>query len=565
MRYFRSRTALALSIPLCGLLIVLTWWAARGRPVALVDLPQPIASLPCVSYSPFRHPNINPFNYKVSVTEAQIETDLRILKKRTNCIRTYGLTQGLDAVPTVAQRLGMRVKLGVWLARDDSPGQAQNRAQIDRGLQLAQQYREVVDLLVVGNEVLLRRELTQEQLGQHLDYAKQRSPVPITYADVWEFWQRHAALARHVDVVTVHILPYWEDDPVAVALAVAHVRATAAQMQREFAPKPVWVGETGWPAAGRQRAGAVPGLVEQNRFVRELLASAPQAGLDLNFIEAFDQPWKRSFEGAMGGYWGLFDQFGNARVTLRGAVVEDQFWWRGWLGAAFGGLIALLARKAALSFAREVKLDWAEWLTVAQAGAILGGLLPLQWLMMAQWDRTPRELALSGLLAVVSVLATVSAVLETRQNLRAPAADDSSAKLLSAGNGWRRFITLEFFHSTSRIAILFCAATAALVLLLDARYRPFPWWWFLAPAAAWGCLAILQSASNRPSGMPEERLLACILAVCSMAILVQEGWANRQAIGYCAILLLLAASLGWRSRTKTMIASSAAGAHKSVV
>ena len=527
----QRRTRLALLIHAIALIIVLGWWLARGLPFSLGTGVKSVSSasqmLPCVSYSPFRvrdgYGDVNPFNPAASVTPAQIEADLRILKTRTNCIRTYGLSQGLDGVPAVVQKLGMRMKLGVWLARDE----AQNRLELDRSMALAGQYQDVIDLLVVGNEVLLRRELSPEALGKILADAKQRSPVPVTYADVWEFWLRNAALVQHVDAVTVHILPYWEDDPVAVQDAVNHVLRIAAKVQQQFAGKPIWVGETGWPAAGRQRAGAVPGLVEQSRFVSELLARG--SALNYNLIEGFDQPWKRSFEGAMGGYWGLFDQFGQARVALSGVVVEDRQWWRGPLGASVGALATAIF--ALLTRARALPL--------VLAGALLGALIPLQWLMVQQWDRSPREQALSALLALISAVATVAPL-------------------------YPQFVKI---NNGVRIGLLFAAATAALVLLLDARYRPFPWWWFFAPTAALLALRVSKWGSEFKASN-EARLLAFILASCAVLIAFSEGWRNFQALSYCALLLTLAGVAGWpsrTSRTKTSNASNAAGAQSSVV
>ena len=464
---------------------------------------------------------------------------MRILKTRTNCIRTYGLSQGLDAVPAIVQKLGMRMKLGVWLARDE----AQNRRELDRGLALARQYKDVVDLLVVGNEVLLRRELSPEALGKVLADARQRSPVPVTYADVWEFWLRNASLAPHVDVVTVHILPYWEDEPVAVKDAVAYVFSIAAKMQQQFADKPVWVGETGWPAAGRQRAAAVPGSVEQSRFISELLAHT--SPLNYNVIEAFDQPWKRSFEGAMGGYWGLFDQFGQARVALSGVVVEDGQWWRGAIGSVVGAVAVAVAVAVAMAMAMAMAMGTIDVLARARAapvilaGALLGALAPVQWLMMQHWDRSLGEQALSLLLAAISAAVTLIAL--------AP-----------------RFS--KFIHIAQTV-LLFAAATAALVLLLDARYRPFPWWWFLAPTAA--VLALRVSVGHSEFKVSSEaRLLALILASCAVLIAATEGWHNAQALSYCALLLVLAGAAGWPprdSRTKTSMASKAAGAQSSVV
>jgi exo-beta-1,3-glucanase (GH17 family) len=511
-----------------ALLMVLGWWIARSAPFSLDARADSVSSasqmLPCVSYSPFRtrdgREDINPFNPLASVTPAQIETDLRILKTRTNCIRTYGLAQGLDAVPAVVQKLGMRMKLGVWLARDE----VQNMRELARGMALARQYKDVVDLLVVGNEVLLRRELSAPALAKFLAHARQLSPVPVTYADVWEFWLRNAALARHVDVVTVHILPYWEDEPVAVSDAVTHVFDIAARVQRQFAGKPIWVGETGWPAAGRQRAGAVPGAVAQSRFMSELLARVPS--LNYNVIEAFDQPWKRSFEGAMGGYWGLFDQFGQARVALGGVVVEDARWWRGLLGAVVGALIGAIVGAVVRVRATPIVL----------AAATLGALAPLQRLMVQQWDRSAGEQALSALLALIGTAATLAALPPHR---------------------------FKFEHMT-RIALLFAASTAALVLLLDARYRPFPWWWFLAPAAALLARRVSRLDSVFETSN-ETRLLGAVLAVCAVMVAVNEGWYNLQALSYCALLLTLAGAVALPSRTKTSAASSAAGAHSSVV
>ena len=542
----RSKFWLALLIHGVGLCVVLGWWGARGLAFSLVD-PEKVAQsataattlLPCVSYAPFRHPDINPFNPASTVTPAQIEADLRQLRAHTGCVRTYGLSQGLDAVPAVAAKLGMRVKLGVWLARDA----AQNQTEIDRGIALARQYPGVVDLLVVGNEVLLRRELTAEALGKVLEHARKQSPVPVTYADVWEFWLRNPALAQHVDVVTVHILPYWEDNPVAVEDAVAHVLAVTDQVKQAFAGQPVWVGETGWPAAGRQRAGAVPGRVNQSRFFSELVQKSRtnkmgEAALNYNAIEAFDQPWKRAFEGAMGGYWGLFDQHGQVRVAFTGEVVEDARWWRGGVGALVGAVLG------ALFFGGLGARSGVRAAVAILVGATLGAVLPVQWLMSQQWDRTPWEQGGSILMGVIGAAAALATL---------P----------------RNFLRIK---QAARIALLFAAATAALVLLLDSRYRPFAWWWFLAPTAAllaarFGGPAVALQGGFKVAHQrsPEERLLAAVLAACAVGIAMAEGWRNAQALSYCAVLLVLAGACGLRERTNTSAAISAAGAPSSVV
>jgi exo-beta-1,3-glucanase (GH17 family) len=316
------RRALVLGGLALGLLILLLWSFNQGRPVALPEAAE--LRLPCVSYAPFRRPGHSPFDPALRVDPAMIEADLRLLSQVTGCVRTYGLDHGLDAVPAIARKLGLRVVLGAWI----DGNAVTNQAQLDQALELSRDYADVIDLLVVGNEVLLRGELPPAELANLLARARRESAVPVAYADVWEFWLRHADVLRpHVDVVAAHVLPYWEDEPVAIEQAVLHVAAVNAKIRAFFAPLPVFIAETGWPAAGRQRGAAVPGRLEQARFIRELLARQ-DATLHYNLIEGFDQPWKRQLEGAMGGYWGLFAADGTQRVSLNGPVVADPVWWR---------------------------------------------------------------------------------------------------------------------------------------------------------------------------------------------------------------------------------------------
>ena len=561
-----NRLRIALLLQVAALVLVLGWWLARGVPVSLVEPAAAASVLPCVSYAPFRRPGASPLapdTAQARVTPAQIEEDLRILKTHTNCVRTYGLGHGLDALPAIAARLGMRVRLGAWLARDA----VQNRLEVERALALAHQFKGTVELLIIGNEVLLRRELPPAQLALYLDDARKRSPVPVTYADVWEFWLRHAWLGAHVDLVTVHILPYWEDEPVAANDAVSHVLRVNTQVRQRFAGQPVWVGETGWPAAGRQRGAAVPGRVEQARFVRELLHAAPAAALDYNLIEAFDQPWKRALEGAMGAYWGLFDRFGQARFAWRGAVMEDPLWWRGPLGALLGALLGACAglvlawlpgqrAGAAAPDSRSIALA----LTPLPLGAaIVGALLPVQWLALQQWARTPWEWS-AGI-----GLATLGGGLTLMVGVRLMQIGQSWTLMVAPVAAGAQAASARLFKGLSvlRLGLLFCAASMALTLLFDGRYRPFAWWWFAAPTAGLLAWRVGDIEARQPT--PETHLLAALLALCAMALALVEGWRNHQALAFCALLLGLAATAGGRLRTSTSSASSAAGAHGSVL
>ena len=124
--------------------------------------------LPCLSYAPFRRPGHTPFDADLRVSPAQIEEDLRLLATVTGCVRTYGVSQGLEAVPMIARRVGLRVLLGAWIGSNT----ADDDRELDRAIALAREHADVVDLLLVGNEVLLRGERSPASLVALLDRAR---------------------------------------------------------------------------------------------------------------------------------------------------------------------------------------------------------------------------------------------------------------------------------------------------------------------------------------------------------------------------------------------------------
>ena len=75
----------------------------------------PGEKIPCVSYAPFRGDQ-DPFGPDVPIDPRQIEEDLVRLKPLTDCIRTYSVDHGLDQIPEIAARHGMKVMLGLWLS-----------------------------------------------------------------------------------------------------------------------------------------------------------------------------------------------------------------------------------------------------------------------------------------------------------------------------------------------------------------------------------------------------------------------------------------------------------------
>ena len=551
-----ARQAAILLIALFFAAAAIGYWVGQGRPVRVGEAAAD--RVQCLSYAPFRKPGESPFIAGTMVGEARLREDLQLLAARTGCVRTYSVQQGLEAVPRIAQSLGMKVLLGVWLGRD----RIENEAELTKAIALARQYPGTIDALVVGNEVLLRRELAEPVLAAYLDRARAGSGVPVTYADVWEFWSEHRTLARHVSFVTVHILPYWEDHPVGIDAAVDHIVRTAESMRRMFEGKEILIGETGWPSAGRSREAAVASRINQARFFREFSVAAREHGFRYNFIEAFDQPWKRRMEGAMGGNWGLFDSDGRAKFPSAGPVETDPAWQRGLVGAAVGAL-------AFGVFGYRRRLGGFLLSTAAVvAGAATGALAVTQWHYMTVWNRYLYEWVPTGFYAAIAIvfpllaLAVAAGVL--RPGLQRPAAPWAVPGLAPAKPAvppialvigrWRaegggaaglgRLSGLDWL-SVLRFLFLFGAAAMTVLLVFDARYRGFPWPLYMP--ALMSFLLVLAAGIRANRFGAEEAVLATITLVCAIALVPMERLSNLQALFFGVQMVLLAgAATGFR-------------------
>jgi len=288
------RTAAALLAVSAGAIVAS--WAWLGTPVEMPQAPLGVGD---------KLGDQSPFGPNVPVDPRQIDEDLAQLRGITDCVRTYSVDHGLDRIPEIARRHGFKVMQGLWLSSLPD----QSRTQIQTTIALARQFPDVIQNVIVGNEVLLRGEMSAPDLSSTIREVKAQVPMPVTYGDVWEFWLRYREVAAAVDFVTIHVLPYWEDFPIPASAAARHVDAIRRQVAAAFPDKEILIGEFGWPSAGRMREGALPSPANQARALQEVLALAKREQYRLNVIEAYDQPWKRQLEGAVGGHWGLFDAY----------------------------------------------------------------------------------------------------------------------------------------------------------------------------------------------------------------------------------------------------------------
>ncbi|MEX1083602.1 MAG: beta-1,6-glucan synthase, partial [Xanthobacteraceae bacterium] len=351
---------------------ILATWGWLGMPVQMPPAPLAAAEkLYCLSYAPFRAGQ-SPLDESSRIAPEQIDEDLRRLAGATGCVRTYGTDLGQDRVPEIARRHGLKVLQGLWLSNNAE----KNQGQIQAAVELAKQYPDVIEAIVVGNEVLLRGDMAATDLARTIEAVKAQVRVPVTYADVWEFWLRHREIVGAVDFVTIHILPYWEDLPISAQHAAAHVTDMRSKVAAAFPGKEILIGETGWPSAGRMREGAWPSPVNQARVIHDVLAAARRENFRVNLIEAFDQPWKRYLEGTVGGHWGLFDAYRREMKFAWGEAVSNHPHWQ-WQ-AAGGMALAFLTFAAAFAVGRRSSAsavtERRKWIGVA-AIALVPGIL----------------------------------------------------------------------------------------------------------------------------------------------------------------------------------------------
>jgi exo-beta-1,3-glucanase (GH17 family) len=288
----------------------------------------PSGKLNSLSFAPFREGQ-GPIDEKFPTPE-QIDADLRLMGEKTFSIRTYASAEGsMPAIPALAQKHGLKMIQGGWLGAL----KADNKIEMAELIRSANANPDVVKRVIVGNEVLLRGDLQSGQLIEYIREVKRSVKQPVSYADVWSMYMKYPELIREVDFITIHILPYWEDEPITVDQAPAHIERIFKQVHQEaeaIAPgKPILIGESGWPGEGRQRGWSVPSVVNEAKFIRALIKVANENGFDYNIVEAFNQSWKSELEGVVGANWGLFSVDRKEVFPLTGKVYENPDWFNG--------------------------------------------------------------------------------------------------------------------------------------------------------------------------------------------------------------------------------------------
>jgi len=234
---------------------------------------------------------------------ADVARRIDLIAPHTRWVRSFSCTEGHEAIPRLARTKGLKTMVGAWLSHD----RARNERELAALIRLAQD--NMVDIAVVGNEVLLREDLPEQELLAYLARVRAAVPAGVRVGCVDAYFQflERPALVAACDVLLPNCYPFWEGahiDHAAQYLRRMHglVKAAAGE------DKPVVITETGWPGQGEAAGAAVPAAEHAMRYFVEAQQWSRREGVKLFWFSSFDEPWKQGQEGEVGTQWGLWDK-----------------------------------------------------------------------------------------------------------------------------------------------------------------------------------------------------------------------------------------------------------------
>jgi glucan 1,3-beta-glucosidase len=235
------------------------------------------------------------------ITEEQVRRRMKIIKPYTGWVRSFSCIEGNEHIPRIAHEQGLKTLVGAWLGDDLE----MNEAEIEGLIALAKDG--CVDIAAVGNEVMYRKELTEDQLIGYINRVKEALPgIPVGYVDAYYEFSHRPRITEACDVILANCYPYWEGCPQEYALN--HMREMYGQAADAGNGKRVIITETGWPSEGGSLKGAVSSAENAMKYFINAQAWSAKDDIEMFYFSSFDESWKVGAEGDVGAYWGLWDK-----------------------------------------------------------------------------------------------------------------------------------------------------------------------------------------------------------------------------------------------------------------
>lgn len=235
------------------------------------------------------------------ITLEQVIRRIEIIKPYTGWVRSFSCIEGNEHIPLVAKENGLKTLVGAWLGDDLEL----NEKEIEGLISLAKDG--LVDIAAVGNEVMYRGDLTEEQLLEYIYRVKEALPgIPVGYVDAYYEFSHRQKITDACDVILANCYPYWEGCGLEDSLN--HMQQMFGQATDAGQGKQVIITETGWPSEGGNLKGAFSSEENAMKYFINAQKWSSKENIPMFYFSSFDESWKVGTEGDVGAYWGLWDK-----------------------------------------------------------------------------------------------------------------------------------------------------------------------------------------------------------------------------------------------------------------
>jgi exo-beta-1,3-glucanase (GH17 family) len=235
------------------------------------------------------------------ISESQIRRKLELIKPYTKWIRTFSCAEGNEQIPILAKEYGLKTLVGAWLGDDPKI----NEDEITGLINLTNQG--YVDIAAVGNEVMYREDLSEDELIDYINRVKSAIPnTPVGYVDAYYEFTDRPKITEVCDVILANCYPFWEGCSLEYSLV--YMKQMYFQAMSVASGKKVIITETGWPSQGANLEGALPSYENALKYFINAQNWSNDENIEMFYFSSFDESWKVGSEGDVGAFWGLWDK-----------------------------------------------------------------------------------------------------------------------------------------------------------------------------------------------------------------------------------------------------------------
>ena len=240
------------------------------------------------------------------LSEEQIRRRIEIIAPYTQWIRSFSCTEGNELIPRIAKEFGLKTLVGAWLGDDDDI----NNKEMQGLIELADYG--YVDVAAVGNEVMYRGDLTEEELIKFIEQAKAKiTTIPVGYVDAYYEFADRPAITDACDIILANCYPFWEGCDQDYSLL--YMKDMYQRALRAGGGKKVIISETGWPNKGTNLEGAFPSEANAIKYFINSQKWSKEDDIEMFYFSSFDESWKVGAEGDVGAFWGIWDKDENLK------------------------------------------------------------------------------------------------------------------------------------------------------------------------------------------------------------------------------------------------------------